>query len=976
MNLRFLLATTVIAMVPAASAFAQTIATNPSYAATTNQGAPLAVAGLAAALFAAVVGGVVYVAGKVITPGGGAPAPQPAVTAPPAPPAPSAYTPSGPSVSGSGAQPNATIQVFDGSTSLGSTTASSAGVWSLLLASPLQIGSHSLTATQTVSGATSTASSALVVSVTTLAPSGLKTDVALSSPLANISPPAFVGTTGQTGAKEILIDQTTAYQSILGVGAALTDSACYELMSVMTAAQRSAYLQECFGTNGFQTVRICMGDSDYCTRVTPNSTSPYAYQTYDDTDQTGSFPNFSMAIDDVNVFPILKQALTINPNIVIIGSPWSPPSYFCGGAALAATGNNKYYSQTSAHNSSYAQYFVLWAQGVYSRIGRYPDFVTLQNEPNFNPGNYPGCRYNGADLAALGAAVRSAFDAANVTTQILAGDASWGDTQISAGNSLVQQPLIASPAAFAGAAYHAYDGGSTQATTDLAAVTAAGGTKAFSVHMTEMSMTASDSAASKMSRMGGDLGVGAFRNLTSSITLWNIALAPDGTPGIRTGLEPLANVSSSGALTRSVQFYFLAHIARYVKRGAVRIACNTFAVGMTGTDVQAVAFLNPDGTVVTFLYNSNSATQTVTLKDQSAGGSYTSLTMNTGDIATVTWKQPAAVVAPDLPVIVATPGAGSVTYAWGPNGPPSNNGAPATYALYAATASGAEVLVANNVTLPYTLSGLTAGTAEYAYLRATNSAGSTNGAEVSATPTATVQHALKLTGTQNAGAFASPTAATSSNSNVRVARFYGAYNAYAGGGSSGAMNLLTNANSSATNGEWFLGCNFQGAPLAYGYDTGGNFRSATGSAAWTSASYKLMCINGSTSAFTLNMPKGAAMTGGTIGGSSTFSVPAGGTAFFESTDGQTWTQVGSTITTWTTGGIKNNGAGNTAIRVGSIDSTTTNIPPTGNLYRATATDGTTTLFDIDFTAQTTGATTLTAATGPNWTIYGSGVSET
>ena len=88
----------------------------------------------------------------------------PAIAAAP-PAAPSVYNPAGPSVSGSGALPGATIQVFDGSTSLGTTTASSTGAWTLMLASALASGTHGLTARQTPVPVQSAASAALPVTV-------------------------------------------------------------------------------------------------------------------------------------------------------------------------------------------------------------------------------------------------------------------------------------------------------------------------------------------------------------------------------------------------------------------------------------------------------------------------------------------------------------------------------------------------------------------------------------------------------------------------------------------------------------------------------------------------------------------------------------------------------------------------------------------------------------------------------------------
>jgi hypothetical protein len=64
---------------------------------------------------------------------------------------------------------NSTVNIYDGSTLLGTAASNGSGAWSFATAM-LVIGSHSFTATDTVSGATSAASAALAVIVDTVAP--------------------------------------------------------------------------------------------------------------------------------------------------------------------------------------------------------------------------------------------------------------------------------------------------------------------------------------------------------------------------------------------------------------------------------------------------------------------------------------------------------------------------------------------------------------------------------------------------------------------------------------------------------------------------------------------------------------------------------------------------------------------------------------------------------------------------------------
>ena len=64
---------------------------------------------------------------------------------------------------------NSTVNVYDGTTLLGTATANASGAWSFVTV-PLPDGVHSLTATDTVSGITSAASAVMSVTVDTVAP--------------------------------------------------------------------------------------------------------------------------------------------------------------------------------------------------------------------------------------------------------------------------------------------------------------------------------------------------------------------------------------------------------------------------------------------------------------------------------------------------------------------------------------------------------------------------------------------------------------------------------------------------------------------------------------------------------------------------------------------------------------------------------------------------------------------------------------
>ena len=111
-----------------------------------------------------------------------------------------------------------------------------------------------------------------------------------------------------SAARQVVVDPTETFQRFDGVGAAITDTAAYGLTVNLTAAQRHALLTEMFGANGFQTVRISMGASDF---------QSVPYFTYDDSG-SASLANFSVQPDASRVIPVLREILAINPRLKVI----------------------------------------------------------------------------------------------------------------------------------------------------------------------------------------------------------------------------------------------------------------------------------------------------------------------------------------------------------------------------------------------------------------------------------------------------------------------------------------------------------------------------------------------------------------------------------------------------------------------------------------------------------------------------------
>src|SRR4030095_622014 len=206
----------------------------------------------------------------------------------------------------------------------------------------------------------------------------------------------------------ITVDTTQTFQSIDGFGYALTGASAY-LINHLSAATRDALLKELFGMDStsisISYLRISIGSSDLDTVV-------FSYDDMPVGQTDTNLQHFSLAPDLPSLIPVLKEILAINPNIKILGSPWSPPAWMKNNnSTVGGSLSPQYYNV-------YANYFVKYIQDMKAQ-GITVDAIPPKNEP-LNPDNNPSLympatqqdsfiRYN------LG----PAFQTANLTTRIL-----------------------------------------------------------------------------------------------------------------------------------------------------------------------------------------------------------------------------------------------------------------------------------------------------------------------------------------------------------------------------------------------------------------------------------------------------------------------------------------------------------------------------------------------------------------------------
>ena len=323
---------------------------------------------------------------------------------------------------------------------------------------------------------------------------------------------------------------------------------------------------------------------------------------------------FSLDKDREHVIPVLKEILAINPNIKILGSPWSPPIW------MKTNNNSVGGSLKEEYYDAYALYFVKYIQGM-AEEGITIDAITIQNEP-LHPGNNPSCYMEAADQANfIKNSLGPAFQNAGITTKIIIYDhnADRTDYPISILDDAAARQYID------GSAFHLY-GGSIN---DLSEVHDAHPDK--NLYFTEQWIGAPGNFSGDLIWHVRELIIGGTRNWCKTVIEWNLAadlnLEPH-TPGGCT--QCLGALTISGdSFQRNPAYYIIAHSSKFVRPGSKRIQST-----MT-YELQNVAFKTPDNKYVIIVLNNGSSEKSfnVTIDGKTFNSS-----LSAGSVGTYVWK--------------------------------------------------------------------------------------------------------------------------------------------------------------------------------------------------------------------------------------------------------------------------------------------------------------------------------------------------
>lgn len=407
--------------------------------------------------------------------------------------------------------------------------------------------------------------------------------------------------------RTITLDASQRFQNMDGFGAAVTGSSCYNLLK-MNKEDRTKFLKETFSPTegmGYSYIRISIGCSDF-------SLSEYTCC------DTPGIENFALQDEELNyVIPILKEILAINPDVKILGSPWTPPRWM---KVNNLTDLKPFNSWTDGqlnpkYYQEYALYFVKWIQEMEAH-GIDIFGITVQNEP-LNRGNSASMYMSWEEQRDfIKEALAPKFKEHNLSdVKVYLFDHNYNYDNIPSEQDYVDKIYKDEQVKdfVTGAAFHNYGGNREELNIvhdkypnkELIFTETSIGTWNDGINLTRRLME--DMA---------EVALGTVNNWCKAVIVWNLMLDSEKGPNRDGGCQTCygAVTIDKGdykTITRNSHYYIIGHLSSVVKPGATRIG----TTGYAESNITYSAFDNNDGTYAFVLLNNTEADKEITVND-------------------------------------------------------------------------------------------------------------------------------------------------------------------------------------------------------------------------------------------------------------------------------------------------------------------------------------------------------------------------
>lgn len=408
----------------------------------------------------------------------------------------------------------------------------------------------------------------------------------------------------------IHIDPIKTFQSIDGFGFTLTGASAL-LLQQLSRDTRSRILKELFGAQDssifISCLRISIGASDLDPEV-------FSYNDLPPGKTDPQLKNFSLSRDTLHLIPLLKEILALHPDLKVIASPWSPPSW------MKTNLHSRGGSLIPAYYETYALYLAKYISSMASS-GITIDAITIQNEPQ-NDKNNPSMLMSSQEQANfikyhLGPLFRSN----NIKTKILIWDHNCDQPEfpIEVLSDTLAYPYVS------GSAFHLYGGDV------LAMGRVHDAFPAKDLYFTEQWTGAKGDFSGDLTWHINHVIIGTLRHWSRTALEWNLANDSFYGPHTEGGCtECLGALTIDGdQIQKNVAYYIIAHASKYVVPGSTRIESNM------PDELANVAFITPQGNKVLIVMNNSKDSKRFNIDEGNGKIIQTSLIGNA--VATYQW---------------------------------------------------------------------------------------------------------------------------------------------------------------------------------------------------------------------------------------------------------------------------------------------------------------------------------------------------
>jgi len=362
--------------------------------------------------------------------------------------------------------------------------------------------------------------------------------------------------------------------------------------------------------------RIPIGASDYGmsrytlddtgTDVTPDSTESNRPPV--DT----ALAKFSLARDGEKLIPFIKAAKTVKPDLRFWASPWTPPVWMKTGYKKNSGANKNETAKKPSYFDggnmksdeailkAYAEYFKKFVQG-YKEQGINVELVSPQNEPGYDQ-NYPSCLWDGATYTTfIGKHLGPAMMPLGV--KVMLGTLSNAETDFNVASAALADSTAKSFLSMIGAQWNTLDAAKLSAlnsTLPIWATEHKAGNYPWNPEGYPKYVEPAPNDQAYGVESWGYIRDAITKIKVTSYNAWNMVLDKGGY-GIdttRSWAQDTLLMVDGGKINKTPVYYVFRHLSQYVTPGAM-------VVGTSGGD--AVAFKNPDGSLIAVMFNSGAA---------------------------------------------------------------------------------------------------------------------------------------------------------------------------------------------------------------------------------------------------------------------------------------------------------------------------------------------------------------------------------